>query len=69
MRNGSFSRSAQPYGQALSVVKAPDNNPGSWIPQELNDPSLKLTEAQKQDLAQRIHDLYNMYQGQRDYFN
>jgi hypothetical protein len=52
---------------ALAITKAPDNNPGSVIPPELLDPALALTEAQKQDLAQRIKDLYDMYRGQRDF--
>lgn len=68
VRSGSFSRDEQMYGMALGAVKPPDNNPGSIIPPELQDPALKLTEEQKLDLAQRIQDLYDMYRGQRDFF-
>lgn len=68
MRIGSFSRTTHEYGGALGVIKPPDNNPGSVIPPELMDPSLHLTEAQQQDLAQRILDLYRMYQAEREYY-
>lgn len=53
---------------SLAVVKTPNNNPGSVIPPELLDPALDLTEKQKQELAERIRDLYDMYRGQRDYY-
>lgn len=68
MRVGQFSRTSHQYGQALSVVKPPDNKPGSAIPPELMDPSLKLNEQQQRELAERIRDLYNIYKGEREFY-
>lgn len=68
MRMGSFSRVSHEYGASLSVVKPPDNNPGSIIPPELMDPALKLTEEEQRELAQRIADLYAIYRGEREYY-
>jgi hypothetical protein len=68
MRMGQFSRQVHSYGTALDVVKPRNNNPGSVIPPELLDPDLKLNEKQKQDLASRILDLFNVYRGERDFY-
>lgn len=68
MRMGQFSKSNIIYGQSLDVVKPRDNNPGSVIPAALFDPSLNLTEAQRQELTDRINDLFRVYQGERGYF-
>lgn len=66
MRVGQFSRLTHSYGQALDVVKTPNNNPGSIIPPELLDRALGLTEEQRRQLAEDIQDLYNLYRGERD---
>jgi hypothetical protein len=68
MRTGQFSRTTHEYGQALSVVKPPDNNPGSIIPPELMDPALKLNQEQQRELADRIRDLYMIYKGEREFY-
>jgi hypothetical protein len=68
MRQGQFSRSAVQYGQALSVIKPPDNDPGSYISPELKDTALALTLAQQYELQQRIDDLYAMMKGEREYY-
>lgn len=66
MRQGTFSRSAISYGASMSVVKPPDNDPGSYIQPELLDPALALTLAQQYDLQSRIDDLYAIFRGERD---
>lgn len=68
MRIGSFSRTTHVYGQSLSVVHPPDNDPGSVIPPELLDPSLRLSEKEQHELAQRIADLYAIYRGEREFY-
>lgn len=68
MRTGEFSRMTHSYGQALSVVKTPNNDPGSTIPPELLDAALKLSLSQQAELARDIQDLYNLYRGERDMF-
>lgn len=67
MRQGQFSRSSHSFGASLDVVKTPNNDPGSVIPPELLDRALALTEAQQQELARDIQDLYNLYRGERDF--
>lgn len=69
MRAGQFSRMVHSFGQALDIVKPRDNNPGSVIPPELLDRALDLTEAQRQELARDIQDLYNLYRGERELFS
>lgn len=54
------------FSPSLSVVKPSNNDPGSVIPPELLDAALKLTEAQRQELARDIQDLFNLYRGERD---
>lgn len=66
MRFGQFSRMSHSFSQALDVVKTPNNDPGSVIPPELLDRALALTEAQQQELAADIRDLFNLYRGERD---
>lgn len=66
-RIGSFSRGTVEYGLPLSFVKPPDNNPGSKFSPGLNDPSLKLTEQEKEDLQDRIDELSAVLRGERDY--
>lgn len=68
MRSGFFSRSQVLYGPSMSVVKPPDNDPGSYLSPELLDPLLALTEAQMYDLQSRIDDLYAMLRGERQFF-
>lgn len=54
-----------PYGNALSFVHPPDNKmPGPFIDQ-LN--TMNLTEEQRQELQDRIDDLYRVLRGERDY--
>lgn len=69
MRMGQFSRDMVQYGQALSVVKPPHNDPGSYISRALLDPALDLTLTQKYDLQSRIDSLYNSLRGEREWFN
>lgn len=68
MRFGQFSRDQVQYGQALSVVKPPLNDPGSYISPALLDPSLNLNLSQQYDLQSRIDSLYNALRGERDWF-
>ncbi len=68
MRFGQFSRDQVTYGQALSVVKPPNNDPGSYIQPALLDPSLHLTLEQQYDLQSRIDSLYQTLRGEREYF-
>lgn len=67
-RMGGFSRGSVGYGLPLSFVKPRDNNyqANRWAP-ELLDPALNLTDAQRQELQDRIDELYNVYRGERDY--
>lgn len=69
MRTGQFSRQMVNYGQALSVVKPPKNDPGSYISPALLDPALNLTLNQKYDLQSRIDSLYASLRGEREWFN
>ena len=69
MRMGQFSRVQHDYGMSLGVVKPPDNYPGSIIPSELYDPALgDLTEAQRQELAEMIRNLFDIYRGISDFY-
>ena len=68
MRMGQFSRVQHDYGMSLGVVKPPDNYPGSIIPSELFDPALNLTEAQRQELAEMIRNLFDIYRGISDFY-
>jgi hypothetical protein len=68
MRFGQFSRLSHSFGPSLDVVKSPNNDPGSVIPPELLDRALQLDEAQRQELARDIQDLYRLYRGERDLF-
>jgi hypothetical protein len=68
MRIGQFSRTSLDYGAVTDVAKPADNDYGSVIPNALQDPSLALTDAQKQDLTQRIQDLFNVYRGAREWY-
>lgn len=66
-RIGQFSRSATSYGMPVGIIKPPDN----VIPQyasELLDPSLRLTDEERQELQDRIDELEAMLRGERDYF-
>ena len=69
MRMGQFSRDMVEYGQALSVVKPPKNDPGSYISPALMDPALHLTLEQKYELQGRIDSLYNSLRGEREWFS
>ena len=59
-RAGSFSGPTEPYGQTLSVVKAPDNVEAAKYAQALMDPSLGLTEIQKVELQGKVDDLFGL---------
>ena len=68
MRQGSFSKGAVSYGQPLSFIHPIDNlMPPQWDT-VLDDATLGLTDAQKQELQDRIDDLYATIRGERDYF-
>lgn len=68
-RAGSFAGGEKYYGDKLSIVHPPDNNVDAarYAP-ELLDSSLKLTEAQREDLQKMIDELYGVLRGERDYF-
>lgn len=62
-RSGQFSGPSEEYGVPLSVVLTPDNNLGdSLFHQSLNDPKLKLDQAEKDRLQQEIDDLLRTLQ-------
>ena len=67
-RQGEFSGGSQPYGTPISVVKAPDNKPGSPYAPELSDATLKLTEEQKREIQRRIDELTAVIEGERDWY-
>ncbi len=68
-RSGSFSGGGQLYGQPMAVIHPPDNNvDASRYAPELLDPSMQLTEEQKEELQERIDELYGVMRGERDYF-
>jgi hypothetical protein len=69
-RMGSFSGGGQLFGQPIAVVHPPDNNvqAARYAP-ELLDPSLQLTEQQREELQQRVDELYGVLRGERDYFD
>jgi hypothetical protein len=69
MRMGQFSRDVVQYGQSLSVVKPPLNDPGSYISPALLSPELNLTLSQQYDLQSRIDSLYNIMRGERSWFS
>lgn len=66
---GQFSGGNKLYGAPLSIVHPPDNNVDAarYAP-ELLDPSLKLKEKQREELQDRIDELYGVMRGERDYF-
>lgn len=68
-RTGSFSGGTQDYGSPLSVTKPADNKPASPYDEALLDPALKLTDAQKRELQERIEELYAVMRGEREYFS
>jgi len=59
-RAGSFSGPTEPYGQVLTVVKAPDNVEASKYAEALMDPNLQLTDAQKIELQAKIDELFGL---------
>jgi hypothetical protein len=65
---GQFSRDIIQYGQALAVVKPPNNDPGSYIDDALLNPALGLDLGMQYELQARIDDLYNIMRGERDWF-
>ena len=69
-RQGSFSGGGAYFGGVLDIVHPPDNNVDAarYAPQLL-DKSLKLTEAQRESLQERIDELYGVLRGERDYLN
>lgn len=69
MRMGQFSRDMVTYGQAMSVVKPPKNDPGSYITPALLDPALDLSLSQQYDLQSRIDSLYQTLRGEREWFS
>lgn len=66
MRMGQFSRVSHEYGASLGVVKPPKNDFGKNYPTELD--GLGLTEAQREELTQRIRDLFETYKGEREFY-
>ena len=67
MRSGNFSRGRVSYGLPLSYVHPEDNSQPPQFVSELEDASLGLTLEQKQELQDRIDDLYGTLKGERDY--
>lgn len=69
-RSGSFSGGGSLYGQPLAVIHPPDNNVDAarYAP-DLLDPSLKLTEAELEELQDQIDELTGVMRGERDYFS
>lgn len=67
MRSGSFSRSGVSYGLPLSYVHPEDNKQPPQFVSELEDAALGLTLEQKQELQDRIDDLFATLRGERDY--
>ena len=67
-RTGSFSGGGQLFGAPIAVVHPPDNNVDAvrYAP-ELLDPSLQLTEQQREELQARVDELYGTLRGERDY--
>lgn len=67
-RAGQFTGGGQLFGQPMSVIHPPDNNVDAarYAP-ELLDSSLKLTEKQREELQDRIDELYGVMRGERDY--
>jgi hypothetical protein len=68
-RMGSFAGGGNLYGEPLSIIHPPDNNVDAarYAP-ELLDKSLKLTEAQREELQKQVDELYGVLRGERDYF-
>jgi hypothetical protein len=68
-RMGSFSGGNKIFGQPIAVIHPPDNNVDAarYAP-ELLDPSLQLTQEQKDELQARVDELYGVLRGERDYF-
>ena len=68
-RTGSFSGGGQVFGTPMSIVHPPDNNvDAARFAPGLHDPSLKLTDAQREELQSQIDDLYGALRGERDEF-
>ena len=63
-RRGQFSKAGVAYGIPLSVVHPIDNKMPPQFDPALSDPLLKLTDAQKQDLQDRIDDLTAVLRGE-----
>jgi hypothetical protein len=63
-RSGSFSKSTVSYGVPLSFAHPTDNAMPPQFDPALDDPSLKLTDIQKQELQDRIDDLYGVLRGE-----
>jgi hypothetical protein len=55
------------YGVPFSVIHPIDNKLPDQFVSDLNDPALNLTEQQKQEIQDRIDDLYMVLKGERDY--
>jgi hypothetical protein len=66
-RRGSFSKGYVEYGAPLSFVHPQDNVMPKPFVDELYDPSLGLTDEQREELQDRIDDLYGTLRGERDY--
>jgi hypothetical protein len=67
-RSGQFSKSGVSYGVPLSFAHPTDNKMPPQFDPALDDPSLALTDIQKQELQDRIDDLYHVLQGENKYF-
>ena len=66
-RIGSFSGGGELFGRPMSVVHPRDNNvDGARYSDALRDATLKLTEAQRDELQREIDDLFGALRGERE---
>lgn len=65
-RQGQFSGGTAAVGRSLSFVHPRDNNfeKGKYAPELLG---LKLSDSKRDELQQRIDDLYKTFLGERDF--
>lgn len=66
-RMGQFSGGTAAIGRSLSFVHPRDNDfeKGKYAPELLK---MKLTDKQRDELQDRINDLYKTFLGERDFF-
>lgn len=68
-RKGQFSKGYVSYGAPLSFIHPPDNVMPSQFVDDLYDATLGLTQEQREELQDRIDDLYGVLRGERDYLD